>query len=120
LAPVAFGLAVDFYRQYLVHQHDTAGVLYRLPVQVLPSWVFQSRELYDIQANPATASSLSQVVLSILVPVVLAAVATFGILRYRGVWVVAAVVPTAAFLAYRSYLSTEGPIPTYSVDRTLL
>jgi hypothetical protein len=119
LAPLAFGQALDFYRQYLAHSFDEAGVPYKLPLGLIPSWLLQSRELYGIQEHPVV-SSVSQLLLTVLVPIALAAVAVFGILRHRGVWIVAAVVPTAVVLAYRSYLSIGGPLATYAVDRNLL
>ena len=119
-APIAFGRAVDFYLDYLANQFDTAGIPYKLPVEVIPSWLFQSRELYGISENAAAISSLSQFLLTVLVPVAFTSAAIFGILRYRRAWVVAAVVPTAAVLAYSSYLSTAGPLATYPVDRNLL
>ena len=42
-APIAFGRAVDFYLEYLANQFDTAGIPYKLPVEVIPSWLFQSQ-----------------------------------------------------------------------------
>lgn len=120
MAPVAFARSIDFYHLYLTHQFDTAGIPYNLPVEVIPSWLLQSRELYGIQENPAAFFSFSQFLVTVLVPAALTAVAIFGILRYPKAWVVAAVIPVAAVLAYRSYQATGGELATYQVDRSLL
>jgi hypothetical protein len=117
-APIAFGRAIDFYGNYLDHQFDNAGIPYKLPLGVIPSWLLQSRGLYDINGDPTAASSLFKFVLTVLAPTIFVAVAIFGILRYRATLVVALVVPTAVFLAFFAYLRIG--TTTYPVDRNLL
>jgi hypothetical protein len=117
-APIAFGRAIDFYGNYLGHQFDNAGIPYKLPVGVIPSWLLQSRGLYDINGDPTAASSLLKLILTVLAPTVFVAVAILGILRYRAALVVALVVPTAISLALLAHLRVG--TTTYPVDRNLL
>ena len=116
-APIAFGRAIDFYGNYLGHQFDNAGIPYKLPVGVVPSWLLQSRGLYDIWGDPTAGSSFFKLVLTALAPTGFVAVAIFGILRYRAALVVALVVPAGVSLAVLAYLRTD---TTYPVDRNLL
>jgi hypothetical protein len=117
LAPVALYRALQYWSAYAQHPNAYVGAVpvYKLPVQVLPGWLLQTREFY---ALPSLAGQpFVQWFLAALVPLVILGVVTRGFVQFPRATIVLALVVSAAVLAYATYAPRSC---TYCVQRTLL
>jgi hypothetical protein len=119
IAPVAFGRNVTYWRtvattDYLKTLATTSLPVYDLPADVIPGYVFQTREFFFLRVDDA---GMQQYVLSIVVPAFLIGLAAYGVWRYQSAWILAAGALAAAFLAY---YTSEANQCSYCVQRNLL
>lgn len=116
ITPVAFERNVRYWRSILDGNYSFAGLPpYDLPPAIVPSWLLQTRELYDL---PHLAHApLGQLVASIAVPLLLLAVIAFGIWRNRVAGAALAIVVVSVFLAYYTVSSQDC---SYCAQRNML
>jgi hypothetical protein len=119
LSPVAFERNLDYWKtvattDYLKTLGTTALPQYDLPLDVIPGYVFQTREFFFLRVSD---TSLNQWMLSIAVPAFLIGLAAYGLWRYRSAWILVAGALVAAFLAY---YTSEANECSYCVQRNLL
>jgi hypothetical protein len=116
LTPVAFARNVRYWESILNGTLSLAGLpKYRLPFNVLPGWLLQTREFYNlVDLRHATSSEL---LLGAAVPVVLVAVIALGVTRHRGVLLMLAIAAGASLLAYYTWAGRDC---SYCVQRNLL
>ena len=114
--PVAFTRNVRYWLSLLNGTFSLVGLpAYVLPANVLPGWVLQTREFYNlVDLNNATAG---QLLLGALVPLLLIAVIAFAARRHREVLMMLVVACGAALLAYYTW-SSRGC--SYCVQRNLI
>jgi hypothetical protein len=112
---VSFSRDVRYWRGVLNGAYYTAGIPYHLPYSVLPGWLLQTREFYNL--SELGSASAKQVLLGVILPGILIAVMVAGLKRRRiGMTLVPAIVIFAAMAEYVS--SAHGC--SYCTDRTLL
>jgi hypothetical protein len=116
ITPVAFERNLRYWRSILEGGLSFAGLpAYDLPPAIVPSWLLQSRELYDL---PHLAHQpLATLVASIGVPLLLLAVVAFGIWRNRVAAGALAVVAVAVYLGH--YTATTNDC-SYCAQRNML
>jgi hypothetical protein len=114
--PVAFLRNARYWISILNGTFSLAGPpAYALPINVLPGWVLQTRELYNLP--DLTTATLSQLLLGALVPLVLIAVIVFAARRYREALMIVVIAAGASLLAYYTW-SSRGC--GYCVQRNLI
>jgi hypothetical protein len=114
--PIAFERNARYWIGLLDGSFSLAGLpAYVLPVNVLPGWVLQTREFYNLVdlGNATTAQFLGGAV----VPLVLIAVIGFAVARYRVALALLGVAAGASLIAYYTF-SSRGC--TYCVQRNLI
>jgi hypothetical protein len=116
LTPVAFLRNARYWISLLNGTFSLAGLpAYVLPANVLPGWVLQTREFYNLpNLSSATAA---QLLMGALVPLVLIGVIAFAAWRYREARLMVAVAAGASLLAYYTW-SSRGC--GYCVQRNLI
>ena len=114
--PVAFARNVHYWLSLLNGTFSLVGLpAYVLPFNVLPGWVLQTREFYNlVNLNNATGG---QLLLGAVVPLLLIAVILFAARRHREVAMMLVVAAGAALLAYYTG-SSRGC--SYCVQRNLI
>jgi hypothetical protein len=113
LSPVATVFNIRFYDWVRSNFYTQGLPVYDLPLRVMPSWVFQTREFYFL---PVHVSSLQDVVTAYIAPLGLLALAVLALFRYRRSWLIWALVPS--MVAFGVYGSTRNC--SYCVQRNLL
>jgi hypothetical protein len=114
--PVAFLRNVRYWIGVLNGSVSLVGLpAYMLPLDVLPGWVLQTREFYNLpDLGHATPAHL---LLGALVPALMIFVIAFGVRRYRAALLILAVAAGASLLAY--YTSSSRGC-SYCVQRNLI
>ena len=97
---VAFTRDVRYWRDVLRGDYFAAGLpQYHLPLSVLPGWLLQTREFYGL--TELGHASWHEVLIGLVIPLVLVAVALFALVRRRAALVVLPfLLVAAAFAAY--------------------
>lgn len=114
LSPVALVFNFKFYAWAKDNLIAQGLPEYHLPVQVLPGWLLQTREFYFLPRHP---SGLQDILLSFVVPAVLAAVIVLGAFRHRAGWLLLLMaVPVLAF----GVLADVQQDCSYCVQRNLI
>lgn len=93
---------------------------YDLAASVLPGWLFQSREFYALGFTGNSA--VTDVFLSVLLPVIGAVIIVIGLRRHRSAWIPLFFVCASGALAIYEYghTRTAGYNCSYCEDRSLL
>jgi hypothetical protein len=114
--PVAFARNVRYWRSILNGTFSFVGLpQYDLPIGVLPGWLAQTREFYDL---PHLAElTARQTLNSIFIPLALAGVIGYGIWRYRAT---AIAIPVAVMAGLLAYYTIKHNQCSYCVQRNLL
>jgi hypothetical protein len=114
--PVAFLRNARYWISILNGTFSLAGPpAYALPVNVLPGWILQTREFYNLpDLSSATAG---QFLLGALIPLMLIAVIVFAARRHREALMMVVIAGGAALLAYYTW-SSRGC--GYCVQRNLI
>ena len=117
VAPIALWRALQYWSAYAKNPEAYVGAVpvYKLPLQVLPGWLLQTREFYSLPS--LSGAPFSQWVLAAIVPLAVLAVVAFGFVRFPRATIVLALLVSAAVLAYATYAPRDC---TYCVQRTLL
>jgi hypothetical protein len=114
--PVAFLRNARYWISILNGTFSLAGPPnYALPVKVLPGWVLQTREFYNLP--DLSAATPGQLLLGALVPLMLIVVIVFAARRYREALMMVLIAVGAALLAYYTW-SSRGC--GYCVQRNLI
>jgi hypothetical protein len=114
--PVAFLRNARYWISLLNGSFSLAGLpAYVFPANVLPGWVLQTREFYNLPN--LSAATAGQLLLGALVPLLLIGVIAFAARRYREALLMVAVAAGASLLAYYAW-SARGC--GYCVQRNLL
>lgn len=118
VAPVALYRDLEYWTKFADSAKAYIGAVprYDLPLQVLPSWLLQTREFYVLNRLGGD-QPLSQWLLGAVIPLGLLAIIVFGLVRFRRATVLLALGAAAAALAYFTFLNYDC---TYCVQRTLL
>ena len=114
--PVAFLRNARYWISILNGSFSTAGLpAYVLPVNVLPGWVLQTREFYNLpNLSSATAG---QLLVGAIVPLILIAVIVFAARRHREALMMVAIAGGAMLLAYYTWSNRNCG---YCVQRNLI
>jgi hypothetical protein len=113
---VAFLRDVRYYREVLNGQIGLPRVGYTLPLSVLPGWIAQTREFWNMP--PLGSAGAKQLLLGGLLPLIFLAVAVLGVRRYRSAAALVGLAGICAVVAEYSYLSQSSC--TYCAERNLL
>jgi hypothetical protein len=89
---------------------------YHLPLSVLPGWLLQTREFWDMP--PLGSADAKQLLLGALLPLAFIAVIVYGIRRYRPTLVLVVLAAVCAIVAEYSFASRQSC--TYCAERNLL
>jgi hypothetical protein len=116
LSPVAFGRNTTYWHNAATRDYlkTLALPIYSLPAEVIPAYVFQTREFFFLRLS---GTSLQEWVLGLVVPGLLVILAAYGIWRYRSAWILLPGIAIAAVLAYYTSVVNEC---SYCVQRNLL
>ncbi len=113
---VAFTRDVRYWRDVLRGDYFAAGLpQYHLPLSVLPGWLLQTREFYAL--TELGHASWHEVLIGLVIPLVLVAVALFALARRRAALVVLPFLLVAA--AFAAYVGLAKNC-SYCTDRNLL
>jgi hypothetical protein len=116
LDPVAVARDVHYYQLVLRNEVPFPRVGFHLPVSVLPGWIAQTREFWNMP--PLGTGGFKQLMLALLLPLAFAAVAVLGVRRHRSSAMVVVVAVVYAVLAEYAYVSQQSC--TYCGERNLL
>lgn len=114
--PVAFSRNVRYWTSLLNGSQSFVGLpAYRLPLNILPGWVLQTREFYGlVDLSNATAG---QLVMGAVLPLLLIAVIVVAARRHREAAVMLVVAAGASLLAYYTWADRGC---SYCVQRNLI
>jgi hypothetical protein len=113
---VGFVRDVRYYRIVLNGQLAFPRVGYHLPLSVLPGWISQTREFWNMP--PLGSADLKQLILGGLLPLIFVAFVVAALRRYRPSLALVGLGGICAVLAEYSYLSQQNC--TYCAERDLL
>jgi hypothetical protein len=114
--PVAFVRNLRYWHSLLTGSLSFAMLpRYKLPVDVLPGWILQTRDFYRLVTLQGGTSEV--LMFAALVPALLIAVITFGMSRHRAAIVMLVVAAGASLLAYYTW---AGRGCEYCVQRNLI
>lgn len=114
--PVAFARNARYWISVLDGSFSFAGLpAYRLPLNILPGWVLQTREFYNLP--DLRTATLGHLVLGAGVPLLLIGLIFLAVMRHRTVLVMLTVGATASLLAYYTWSSRSCE---YCVQRNLI
>ncbi|MET0602636.1 MAG: hypothetical protein ABW167_11655 [Baekduia sp.] len=116
VTPVAFDRNVRYWKAILRGDVDFSTLpAYDLPAPSVPSWLLQARELYFLPS--LHGQPLSQLLVSIVIPLILLAVIVYGVRRHRVALAGLAVIAGAVVLANRTATADSC---SYCAQRNLL
>lgn len=110
--PHVFG----YYHKLLNNEVPLPRVGWRLPAQVLPGWLLQTREFWNMPT--LDVGGFKQTLLGAILPLVFSGFIVVGLRRYRPALVLVALGGVCALVAEYSYASREAC--TYCAERDLL
>lgn len=113
---VGFAHVIGYYHKLLNDEVPLPRVGWHLPVEVLPGWLFQTREFWNMPA--LGVGGAKQVVTGALLPIAFLGVVFVGLRRYRPALVLVALAGICALVADYSYSSRNAC--TYCAERDLL
>jgi hypothetical protein len=114
--PVGATRDVRYYRGVLNGTIAFARVSYHLPLSVLPGWLGQTREFWNMP--PLTTADPKQLLLGGLIPLVFVGFIVVGLRRYRPALALVALAGVCAVLAEYGFVSQQSC--TYCAERNLL
>jgi hypothetical protein len=113
---VGFLRDVRYYREVLNGQIALPRVGYTLPLSILPGWIAQTREFWNMP--PLGSADAKQLFLGGLLPLVFLSVAVLGVRRYRGALALVGLAAICAVVAEYAFASQQSC--TYCAERNLL
>jgi hypothetical protein len=113
---VGFSHVLDYYHKLLDNVVPLPRVTWHLPIQVLPGWLLQTREFWNMPT--LDVGGIKQILLAGILPVVFLWFIILGIRRYRPALVLVALAGVCALVAEYSYSSNDAC--TYCAERDLL
>lgn len=113
---VGFTRDVRYYKLVVEGKIPYPRVGYHLPLSVLPGWIAQTREFWDMP--PLGTAGFKQLVLGGLVPLIFAGIALIGLNRYRSA--ITLVVAAVLFAVVAEYAYASQQACTYCAERDLL
>ena len=116
LEPVAFVRDVHYARAIINNTIPLPRVGYALPLDVLPGWLLQTREFWNMQA--LGAGGFKQLVLGALIPLCFVGLIVFALWRYRSALVLVVLAGACALVAEYTFASRNAC--TYCAARNLL
>jgi hypothetical protein len=113
---IGFLHVLGYYHKLLDNMVPLPRVGWHLPVQVLPGWLFQTREFWYMPT--LDVGGFKQILLGALLPLIFLGFIVAGIRRYRPALVLVALAGVSAAVAQYSYASNDAC--TYCAERDLL
>ena len=113
---VGFTRDVHYWEAVLENKIALPRVDYRLPPDVLPGWIAQTREFWFMP--PLGSGGFKQLVLGALVPLVFLGLIAVGLRRYQRALALVVLACICAIAAYYAYASRNAC--TYCAERNLL
>jgi hypothetical protein len=113
---VGFTRDIRYYRLLAENKIGLPRVGWTLPLSVLPGWVSQTREFWNMP--PLGHTDLKQLFLGGLLPLIFVGIVVVGLRRYRPALALLGLSAAAAVLAEYSYVSQQNC--TYCAERDLL
>jgi hypothetical protein len=114
--PVAVVRTVGYYNTLAHGGVPLPRVGFKLPPDVLPGWLLQTREFWFL--TPLNVGGFKQILLGALIPLVLLAFAVVAVRRHRVALALLGLAAIVAVLAYGAYASQDAC--TYCGERYLL
>jgi hypothetical protein len=116
LDPVGFTRDIRYYPRVLNGQIELPRVGYQLPLSVLPGWIAQTREFWNMP--PLGSASAKELFLGGLLPLVFIGFVVAGLRRHRSAFALIGLAAVCAVVAEYSYTSQQSC--TYCAERDLL
>lgn len=113
---VGFPHVLGYYHKLLNNTVPLPRVGWHLPIQVLPGWLLQTREFWNMPTF--TTGDFKQILLGVLLPIVFFGFIVLGLRRYRAGLVLVALAGVCALVAEYAYTSRSAC--TYCAERDLL
>jgi hypothetical protein len=113
--PVALVRNIGYVRELVNHTFPVPRVGWHLGIDVIPGWVFQTREFWSL---PLGMSGLKQLFLGVALPLLFAGLAILGAWRYRPARALLVFVAGCCLFAEYGFLSQSSC--TYCAERDLL
>ncbi|HEV7528651.1 MAG TPA: hypothetical protein VGO29_07120 [Solirubrobacteraceae bacterium] len=107
---------VHYFQAILRNQVPLPRVSYHLPVEIMPGWLLQTREFWNLSS--LGTADFKQLVLGAFLPVVFLVFIAIGVRRHRPALALVALAGVCALTAEYSYASREAC--TYCAERDLL
>jgi hypothetical protein len=107
---------IHYFQAIINNQIPLPRVSYHLPVTVMPGWLLQTREFWNLSG--VGSADVKQLVLGVLVPLIFLLVIAVGIRRHRPALALVVLAGVCALTAEYSYASREAC--TYCAERDLL
>lgn len=106
----------EYYRKLAENVVPLPRVSFHLPIEVLPGWLLQTRELWYMPS--LSTGGFKQVVLGAFIPLLLLGFVVFGVRRHRPALALVALAGVYGMVAVYAYTSREEC--TYCAERDLL
>jgi hypothetical protein len=116
LNPVGFTRDIHYYGAILHNQVPLPRVSYHLPLEVIPGWLLQTREFWNLTS--LGTGNARQLLLGALIPIVFLGFIVLGVRRHRPALALVALAGACAATAEYAYVSREAC--TYCAERDLL
>jgi len=116
LEPVGFARDLGYVGKVLNNEFALPRVGYRLPVEVLPGWILQTREFWSMPTL-ATGDS-KQLILAAVIPLCMLVLVAIAAVRHPPTRMLLALVVVSAAVAEYSFVSRQAC--TYCAERNLL
>lgn len=107
---------IEYYQKLIDNTVPLPRVGFHLPVQVLPGWLFQTREFWYMPS--LSTGGLKQAVLGAVLPLIFIGFVAFGVRRHRPALMLVALAGVSGLVAIYAYDSRDAC--TYCAERDLL
>jgi hypothetical protein len=114
--PVGLTRALRYYPKVANGQVPFPRVSFHLPLSVLPGWLAQTREFWNMP--PLEHAAFKEILIGGLLPLLFAGIAVIGLRRYRPAFALVALLVVCAVVA--EYAFTSQDACTYCAERNLL
>ncbi len=116
LNPVALVRTVGYYQRVLRDDFPLPRVAFKLPPEVLPGWLLQTREFWFL--TPIGQGGFNTILVAVLIPIAFLAFAAVAVRRHRVGLALVVLAALFCVLAYGSYAGRDAC--TYCAQRYLL
>jgi hypothetical protein len=113
---IGFPHVLGYYRKLINNTVPLPRVGWHLPVNVLPGWLLQTREFWNMPT--LAGAGFKQILLGALLPLLFLGFIVLGLRRYKGGLVLVALAGVCALVAEYAYTSRNAC--TYCAERDLL